>query len=436
MPKSHVVNWTGNQRCLPEQVCVPRSTAELADIVAHAHARRSRVKTIGAGHSFTAAAMTDGVLIRLDQLAQVESFDITTGVVVVGAGMRLCELNTELADRGRALPNLGDIDVQTVAGATATATHGTGRHRQNLSSGIVGFELVTASGEVQWCDADNHPEIWRVGRVSIGALGVITKVALATVPAFNLRAVEGPASVDEVMSDWSQFVDSAEHAEFFWLPGSDRCFTKRNDVTTDPAQPRSKRRHLVDKILLENVAMDVAMRINRRFPSQRGRLADALVSALGPTEHVDVSHRVFASPRHVRFIEMEYGVPLDALPEAFARVRALVDAMDQPPLFPVEVRTSQGDDIPLSTASGRDSGWIAVHQYRGMPYGDYFRAVESVMNDYDGRPHWGKFHYQTARSLAPRYPEWSAFQEVRAKLDPSATFANDYTDRVLGPVGG
>ncbi len=132
---------------------------------------------------------------------------------------------------------------------------------------------------------------------------------------------------------------------------------------------------------------------------------------------------------------MEYGLPVAALPEALERVQALVATLDRPPLFPIEVRVSAADDIALSTGEGRASGWIAVHQYRGIPFDDYFRGVETIMNDYEGRPHWGKFHYQIHDVLAERYPQWERFAAVRAEVDPSGTFRNDYLDRVLGPIG-
>lgn len=429
-------NWAGNQTCLPMERRSPTGVEEVAEIVAHAHAHGGRVKVVGAGHSFTAAACTNGVLLSLDELDAVGEHDPATNEVTVGAGIRLRALNERLHELGLALPNLGDIDTQSLAGATATATHGTGRGLGNLSTAIVGFEMVTGTGEVLWCDEQHHREVWSVGRVGIGALGVVTRIRLRCVPSFNLHADERGAGLDKLLDDWDGFLTSADHTEFFWLPGSGACLTKRNRRTDEPERPPSRVRHLVEKELGENVALDLAMRAVRRFPSQRERIRSAF-AAVGTSSRdvVDRSYRVFASPRRVRFREMEYSIPVDAVPEALRRVRALVDAMDEPPLFPVEVRVSAGDDIALSTAEGRDAGWIAVHQYAGMPYGDYFRGVERIMDDYEGRPHWGKLHFQTHETLRPRYAQWDRFAEVRAALDPAGVFRNDYLDRVLGPVG-
>ncbi|MEM8902283.1 MAG: D-arabinono-1,4-lactone oxidase [Actinomycetota bacterium] len=428
-------NWAGNQTCLPMERRAPMSTDEVADIVATAHSRGGRVKVVGAGHSFTDAACTNGVLLSLDAIDEVTDHDPETREVTVGAGIRLHDLNERLHDLGLALPNLGDIDTQSLAGATATATHGTGRALGNLSTNIVGFELVTGTGEVLWCDASSNAEVWSVGRVGIGALGVVTKIRLSGVPSFNLHADERGAGLDKLLDDWDGFVSSADHTEFFWLPGSGACLTKRNRRTDEPERPPSRVRHLIEKEFGENVALDLAMRAVRRFPSQRERIRSAF-AAVGTSSRdvVDRSYRVFASPRRVRFREMEYSIPVAAVPEALRRVRSLVDAMAEPPLFPVEVRVSAADDIALSTAEGRDSGWIAVHQYVGIPYGDYFRGVEAIMDDYDGRPHWGKLHFQTHETLRPRYPQWDRFAEARAKVDPSGTFRNDYLDRVLGPI--
>ncbi len=434
-------NWAGNQTCLPAEVAAPASVAEVAELVGTAHRAGGRVKVVGAGHSFTAAAMTDGALLRIDALDQLTDHDPATGQVTVGAGIRLDALSERLWDLGLAMPNLGDIAVQSLAGATSTATHGTGAALGNLATTIVGLELVTGTGEVLWCDAEHHPEVFAVARVGIGALGVVTRMRLQCVPAFVLRADERVEKLDGgsgVMDDWAGFRTSADHAELFFLPGAPpgkgNAFTKRNHRTDEPEDPQPAWQYFVDKELGENVALDLAMRAVRRFPGQRDRIAELFSKVTSDRETVDRSYRVFASPRRVRFVEMEYGVPVDALPEALERVRAFAHRMEHPPLFPIEVRCSAADDIALSTAEGRDSGWIAVHQYRGIPFGDYFRGVEAIMDDYEGRPHWGKMHFQTADVLRERYSRWDEFAAVRSRLDPAGVFRNDYLDRVLGPV--
>jgi L-gulonolactone oxidase len=220
--------------------------------------------------------------------------------------------------------------------------------------------------------------------------------------------------------------------EFYWVPHTHWALTKRNRRTDEPVAARSRAKEFLDDIVLTNGAFGLLCRLGRRWPRAIPRLAKAIPSASSKVEYTDRSDRVFTSPRLVHFYEMEYAIPREAIPEALNRVRALVDRLGVPISFPVEVRVVAPDDIPLSTAYGRATGYIAVHVYQHTPYDQYFQGVEAIMNDYGGRPHWGKMHFQTAATLAPRYPRWDAFQAVRDKLDPERRFTNPYLDRVLG----
>ncbi len=423
-------NWAGNQRCLPRAVHSPRSTDEVAALVRAASRAGERVKVIGAGHSFTGVAMTDGHLVSLDHLARVVAVDGHD--VTVQAGIRLHDLNDRLAGLGLALPNLGDIDRQSIAGAISTATHGTGVGLGNLATTVVAMELVTGEGEVLRVDAAHQPDLWSAARVGVGALGIVTEVTLRCVPAFNLRVSETIEPLADVLADFEQLMSATDHVEFYWMPGARRCQVKRNTRTDEPAQPQGKLAYVRDKWIGENLAFGTVCRVGRRFPTVAPRIAKLVTSAAAERELVDRSDRVFCSPRRVHFLEMEYGIPRAAVPEAVERVGALVAGLPFPPLFPIEVRASAADDIPLSTGTGRDSGWIAVHQYVGTPYEAYFQGVERIMDDYAGRPHWGKLHFQHADTLRERYPHWDAFRSARDVLDPGGTFRNPYLDRVLG----
>ena len=338
-------NWAGTQTCLPTRWHTPPTTTEVAEIVGDAARRGQRVKAAGAGHSFSDIALTDGVMLSLDRLDGLSDHDPEHDRVTVGAGIRLCDLNERLHDLGLAMPNLGDIDVQSLAGATATATHGTGARLGNLSTAIVGFELVTGTGEVLWCDAEQHPDVFAVGRVGLGALGVLTRIRLQCVPSFTLRATERVTGLDDTLGRWREFIDGADHAELFFIPGLGACFTKQNRRTDETEQPPSRLRYWIEKDFAENIALDLAMRAHRRWPQRRDTILKGIAAVSSDREVVDRSYRVFASPRTVKFMEMEYGIPVDAVPEAVGRVAAMVKAMDRPPLFPIEVRCSAGDDI-------------------------------------------------------------------------------------------
>ncbi len=428
-------NWAGNQRCVPTAVHEPTSTDGVAAIVRTAAQAGQRVKVIGGGHSFTDVAMTEGHLLSLDAMNRVIAVGGPDGHdVTVQAGIRLFELNEQLAQRGLAMPNLGDIDRQSIAGAMSTATHGTGAALGNIATMVVGLELVTGDGTIRRADESNDPDLLRVARVGLGALGIVTEVTLRCVPAFKLHAVETIEPLADVLADFDRIMHSTDHVEFYWFPGARRVQVKRNTRTDAPLAPQSKVGYIRDKWIGENLAFGTVCRVGRRFPSAAPKIAKLITSAASERDFVDRSDKIFCSPRKVRFLEMEYGIPLAAVPEALERIAAMVKSLPFPPMFPIEVRVSQADDIPLSTANGRESGWIAVHQYIGAPYEAYFQAVEQIMNEHSGRPHWGKMHFQSAATLADRYPEWEVFQAARADLDSAGTLANAYTDRVLGPV--
>ncbi len=393
------------------------------------------MRAVGAGHSFTPIVCTDGDLVDLSGYDQVLGVDLDARTVTVQAGIRLTALNQFLATQGLALENLGDIAYQSIAGATSTATHGTGLRFGNLSSRIVGMRLVTGDGSVVEATPAERGDVLDVARVGVGALGLLSTVTVQCVPAFNLHAVERAELVDEVLERWEDEIAGNDHFEFFWIPGTRWALTKRNQRTTEAIRPRPRWRAWRDDYLLTNAAFDVVCRIGRRRPDLIPRVAK-LVPSAGPADYVASSASVFASPRLVKFYEMEYAIPRAHLVEALNRVRALVRTLGVPISFPVEVRAVAADDIPLSTAFGRETAYIAVHVYQGTTYDQYFQGVEHIMDDYGGRPHWGKLHYQSAATLAPRYPRWDEFQALRARLDPAGVFTTPYLERVLGPIGG
>ncbi|MET0144411.1 MAG: D-arabinono-1,4-lactone oxidase [Ilumatobacteraceae bacterium] len=424
-------NWARNQRWSPARTIDARSTDDVVEAVIRADGLP--VKALGAGHSFTPAASTDGVQVSIDAMDRVLEIDRASRRVRVQAGIRIHQLSEALAGAGLAMPNLGDIDRQSIAGAIATATHGTGLGLGGLATTVVGMELVTGRGEVVEIDETSSPDLLRIARVALGALGIVTEVTLQCVDAFALHARETIEVLDDLLDGFAEHAAAVDHFELYWMPGGgDQCQVKRNCRTDEPVRPQHRLAYVKDKWLAENVAFGAACRVGRRIPSAVPRIARLISSAAGERDLVDRSDKVFCSPRHVRFVEMEYGIPIEHVAEAVRRVRALTTTLEHPVLFPIEVRVSAADDIALSTGFGRTSGWIAVHQYRNTHHVDYFRGVEAIMDDYAGRPHWGKVHYQRASTLAPRYPQWAEFQAVRDRLDPERTFANRYLERVLG----
>ena len=388
-----------------------------------------RVKVAGSGHSFTDIACTDGVMVDLSRMNRV--LDVTGEDVTVEGGITLHHLGEQLASRALAMENQGDVDPQTLAGAISTATHGTGPLFRSLSSQVVGVRLVTGGGDV--LDIRDGDDL-RAARVGLGALGAISAVTLRCVPAFTIHRIDEPRPLDEVLPRLDELVDAHDHWEAFTLPYTRTALTLSSQRTDREPRPRPPMRAFLRNVVVENAALDAACRLGRRFPSTIPAINRRFAALMSRAEHLDASHRVYANLRLVRFTEMEYGIPREHAAEALERVLALIERRRLRVGFPIELRVVAADDALLSTAHGRPTAYIAVHQYQGMEFETYFRAVEAIMEDYGGRPHWGKRHYQSAATLAPRYPEWERFQEVRRRLDPEGRFENDYTRRVLGPV--
>ena len=426
-------NWAGDQRCRPARVVAPRSREELAEVVGSAAAAGEKVSVTGSGHSFTEAAMTEQTMLRLDALRGVLDADRESGLVRVGAGTVLADLNEELAGLGLALENLGDIDAQTVAGAISTGTHGTGAGFANISARVEGVELVLADGSVRDLTATGDPELLRAARVGVGALGAISAVTLRCFPAFTLKRVDSAHKLEDVLARFDELAAANDHFELFTFPYSDRALVLERNRTKEPPKPKNSGVAFLNDVLLENLVLEAMAATGKAIPRTIPALAKFAGLVATGTDNQDRSDRIFVNRRNVRFTEMEYAVPRADGPTALRRVIEWVRSNRFPVFFPIEVRVAAGDDADLSAAHERDTTYIAVHQYRGMEWRPYFEAVEAIMDDYGGRPHWGKRHFQTAATLAPRLPRWENFQAARDELDPGRTFTNEYAERVLGP---
>ena len=424
-------NWAGNQLSKPVRIERPSSESEVVEIVLRAVAEHLRVKVVGSGHSFTGIAVPDEVMIDLAQMNRVVNVDHVGGVITVQAGIVLSDLNAYLESHKLSMPNLGDVTYQTLAGAVSTSTHGTGLQRTGLAAQIRAFKLVTASGEVLTCDPVQNAEIFHCGRVSLGALGVITEVTLNVVPAFNLRAVEQPMRISHVLDNFAQLIQENDFFEFYWVPHTKWALTKANNVSMDAIDSLGRFATWYNKMFMENYAFGLLCRVGRLFPKLIPKLATILPSS-GRVEYVNVSHRIFSSKRLVKFYEMEYSITLDSLVPALREVMQMVEDRGFLISFPVEVRCTGSDDIPLSTSTGRRSAYIAVHMFKGCEYTEYFAAVETILRKHEGRPHWGKIHNLDASDISSLYPEYQRFIEVRNQLDPEGVFTNDYLRRVLG----
>jgi L-gulono-1,4-lactone dehydrogenase len=387
----------------------------------------------GTGHSFTPAAVTDGLLLRPHGLREVRSVDAGAGRVTVGAGCTLRVLNETLLRHGLSLANMGDIQEQTVAGAIQTGTHGTGRDLGSIAAQVTELELVLADGSVVTCSAGQDRDLFDAARVGLGALGVLTAVTFRTVPAFLLEAREEPMRWNEVISRLGEFTADNDHFEFYWFPHSEGCLVKRNNRTSGPARPLPRLRYLLDDEFLSNSVFGTACRLGHVFPGMIKTVNGIAARALGARSYAEPAYRVFTSPRRVRFKEQEYAIGRGDLPAVLAEIRALFGKRSWRISFPIEVRVAPADGLWLSTAQGRDSAYIAIHVYYLSDHREYFREVEAVMTAVGGRPHWGKMHTRDADYLRGVYPRFDDFLALRDRFDPQRRFGNAYLAQVLGP---
>ena len=431
-PRNRWSNWAENQICRPSMILSPTSEPELIGFINDALRRNLHVKAVGSGHSFTGIALTDGILLDLSQYNQIIDIDKNNRLVTVQVGKKLEDLNPELWDEGLSMSDLGDVAYQSVGGAMATGTHGTGLSFGCLATHIVSARVITGEGDIVECSRTLEPDLFRSAVVGVGAAGLLSTVTLQMEDKFNLHAQEVMMPLDLVLDNQDEIAKSNEHFEYFCHPDATLAFTKRNNRTRKSAQPMPKWRSWYEEDVFPGLFN--VKRAPAKYFSKAGLLLNAILRPRDREDYIDRSYLVFTSQRKTKFIEMEYFIPKEHAREALERIFKLVERSGLEISMPVEVRWSQADDLPLSMCYGRDTVSIAVHVKKDEPFEPYFVPVETIMNDYEGRPHWGKMHFQTARSLAPLYPEWDTFQQARRKLDPKGIFENSYTRRVLGPI--
>lgn len=429
------VNWARIERSRPASVRTPAAASEVTEAVRDAAARGGTVKMVGTGHSFTAISAPEDVMLRPEGMTGIVAVDREAMTVTALAGTPLHLLNTELAALGLSLHNMGDIAEQTISGATSTGTHGTGGLAAGLSAQLAGLELVTGDGSVLQASADENPDVFAVARVGLGALGVLTRLTFRVEPLFVLEADERPMSWDEALASYDELVADNHHCDLYWFPHTDRCVAKLNNrlaADIDEAEPLGRVAAWMDDVA-SNPVYAALNRVGNVVPATIPPINRLCARVFGAGRYSDLAHRVFTARRAVRFREMEYAVPREAGLDALREARRVIESRGWRISFPVEVRHARADDIALSTASGRESVYLAFHVNAQTDHHDYFAGVEDVMQSFDGRPHWGKIHTRSAADLAPAYPRWAEFQSVRDRLDPDRVFANAHLRRVLGP---
>lgn len=416
-------NWSGHLVAHPAGRVAPASEDELAAFLA---STSGTVRPVGSGHSFTPLVPTDGHLIVIDQLAGLQAHDPRQLRATFGAGTRLGDMGAPLEEIGQGMFILPDIDRQTLAGATATGTHGTGIDFTCLSGYVTDLRLVTPRGEVLDVSAHSHPELFDAARVSLGALGVITRMTLQNRATYRLKARNWVQRTEEVLESFDASAAGHRHFEMFPLTHSDYALTLAIDETDEPINnpPPSPE---------EDAAFAQAMQGWMQVPPRERRpLVNAMAEQIEPSERVDVSYRILSNVRNTRFNEMEYSVPLDAGAACLREVLNTIRDKEIDVVFPLEYRYVRRDDTWLGMSSGaEDHAAISIHRIATHDYRPYFDLIEPIFWKYGGRPHWGKVHSLDAQALTKLYPHFKDFQAVREQLDPAGRMLNDHLRRLF-----
>ncbi len=424
-------NWGGNIQCIPQKIRYPKDETTLLRIIQKCARKNQKIRVVGTGHSWTPLCETDQILISLERYQGIESVDTEKMQATVYAGTKLKYLGEELFKHGLAMENLGDIDEQSIAGAISTGTHGTGLKFGIIPTQVVGFTLITADGQLLECSNEKQPEIFKAAQVSLGVLGVISKITLQCVPSYKLKFLSRSEPLEDCMKNLAHYNSENRNFEFYWFPYADLVQTKFSNITDEPPQEANFFNYWSD-VILENGVFGAVSELTRWIPSTSSSVAKFTSQAVATSTKTNWSHRVYAMPRLVKFNEMEYNIPLEQFEDVFWEIKECVEKEQFQVHFPTENRVVKGDDIYLSPAYGRDSAHISLHVYKGKPYKQYFKAIEAIFRNHNGRPHWAKMHHLTANELADLYPMWDKFLQIRQELDPKGIFLNGYLQQLFG----
>jgi len=394
-------NWSDSVACRPSGWLLPESEDDVIAAIGGVK-DGGHIRVAGSGHSFTPLCASDDLLLSLERMSGIESID-ASGRAWIRAGSKIHDIGGLLAEAGWALANQGDVDVQAIAGAISTGTHGTGPKLGSLSTQLCGLRIVTAAGEIVELSPERDRDLFRAGQVALGTLGVVTAVRLQTLPRYRLHEQVRREQLRDCLDRLDRRIAANRHFEFFWYPADDCAFTKTLNPTDRLATP------LTDP---ETAASGAGL-----SSESRERVAD--------------SWQIFPTVRNNKFNEMEYSLPAERGVDCFLAIRDLMLQSHPEAQWPVEYRTQAADDIPISAAEGRATVAISIHQGANLPHESFFHDAEVIFRRHAGRPHWAKMHSLSARDLRELYPHWDKFQTARKQLDPDNRMLNPYLQRLF-----
>ena len=398
-------NWVGNQSCVPARIVEASNEQDVETAIVEASRSGLRLRTPGTGHSFTPVSCTDGILLDTRGLRGITAIDKTSRTARVKAHTTIAELGAPLWEAGLALKNQGDIDTQTIAGAVATSTHGSGQTLGSFSSVLSACRLVDADGKIRELSLDKTPGEMAAAQCSIGMLGIMTELTIQLAPAYHLHERIVFMPLDELRERWDQLLTEYRHFSFFWMP-------------TDASSqlygfPPAKADFCMVKLYQETA----------EEPGSR---------PLPPNERIDRSYRIYPHVFEPNFHELEYILPAASAREAFEDQREFMHRNLPDSIFPMEVRFVAADQAWLSPKYKRDSVVISVSGKPGTDYWPYLKMCDERLFEQGGRPHWGKLHFMTGERLASQFEKYEAFKSLRRRFDPAGMFLNDHLAEMFG----
>ncbi|CAM1345153.1 D-arabinono-1,4-lactone oxidase [Tenacibaculum amylolyticum] len=425
-------NWSGNIQWKPNQIAYPSSEEEIQNLVLKALETQKKIRVIGSGHSFTSLCSTSHILISLDKYQGVIAIDQTKKQATVRGGTKLELLGELLFRENLAMENLGDINVQSIAGAISTGTHGTGTQLKSISNQVTALKFINGKGEIIECSNSKNTELFKSAQVSLGCLGIITEITLQCVPSYKLKLQNKKERLSDVLATLNERNSKNRNFEYYWMPYTNTAWTKTSNIVENSEPDKVNFFNYWTEYVLENYVFKLFCDYAKIFPSQNRLVSKITAASISNVKKVYHSHKVYATQRLVKFNEMEYNIPAEAYEDVFKDVQKIVNSKKYNIHFPIENRWVKGDDIHMSPAYGRDSAYIACHVYNKKEYKTYFADLEKVFKAYDGRPHWGKLNTFTTEDIIEKYPKFEVFLKNRKEQDPENIFINPYLEKLLG----
>ena len=418
-------NWSGNQVSYPTERARPRNIDALAKLLKETN---GKIRAVGAGHSFSGLVPTDETLLSMARFRGTQSINQGTKEVTAGAGTRLAALGDDLWENGLGMINMPDINTQSLAGAIATSTHGTGQQFGSLSSYVTGLTLVTASGEVMKCSATENKDVFDAARCNIGSLGIITDITMQMRDAYYLKERSEMLPIDEAFEKMEELCLAQRHFEAYGLPHANHILLiEFDEVTKEESDAKQGEAVSGDAYETFRTLADVI----DAMPFLRGAVMSIAPRTVGVEERYGQWNHIFGNVRDMRFNEMEYTVPAEDGLACFREVLNTIKEKNIDIIFPIEYRYVGEDDIWLSQFYKRPGAAISVHNFHDKPYMPYFAEMEAIFDRYQGRPHWGKLHTKTEKEFAALYPQWQAFKKLRQRLDPNRRFINKHLESIF-----